>query len=73
MSHYEFNRIRDYLMALPETQEGPYFLADLVETMPFKTERSLTAIRFLAEHDDEHFQIKDGYLSIVIDKRLTSE
>ena len=73
LSHYEFNRIRDYLMALPETQEGPYFLADLVETMPFKTERSLTAIRFLAEHDDEHFQIKDGYLSIVIDKRLTSE
>lgn len=73
LSHYEFNRIRDYLMALPETQEGPYFLADLVETMPFKTERSLTAIRFLAEHDDEHFQIKDGYLSIVIDKRQPSE
>ena len=64
LNNFEFNQIRDYLLALPNQQEGPYSINELVEEMPFKMERSITVIRFLMEHENDRFHFEDGYLEI---------
>lgn len=60
LKNYEFIEIRSALQNL--LQQGPKQVESLVEELSFTKEKSLTAIRFLADHD-ERFQLNDGILS----------
>ena len=61
LKNYEFVEIRSELLTL--LKEEPLHIEKVVEQLKFPKEKSLIAIRFLADHDDD-FQLCDGYLSI---------
>lgn len=61
LSNYEFNTIRARL--LKTLTNIPQSVKEVTDTLPFPSEKSLTTIRFLADHD-KAFVLEDGYLSI---------
>ena len=61
LTNGEFEAIREALSR--ELADRPLPVKELIEKMPFTQEKSLTAIRFLADQD-EHFTLEDGYLSL---------
>jgi ATP-dependent DNA helicase RecQ len=65
LSNAEFNAIREALLQTLTTE--PKFVKTLIESLPFPDEKSITTIRFLAEHD-ERFILQDGYLSLKPEK-----
>jgi ATP-dependent DNA helicase RecQ len=66
LNNAEFNEIREALLETLTTL--PCLVRTLMESLPFPDEKSITAIRFLATHD-ERFILKDGYLSLKPDNR----
>ena len=60
LNNRDFNAIRESLLQI--VGEKPLQVKELLETLPFPQEKSITAIRFLADQD-ERFQLTDGYLS----------
>jgi ATP-dependent DNA helicase RecQ len=63
LNNAEFNAIKKALLEI--VSADPCLARSLTESLPFPVEKSLTVIRFLAEHD-ERFVLKDGYLSLKI-------
>ena len=61
LTNGEFEAIREALSR--ELADRPLPVKELIEKMPFTQEKSLMAIRFLADQD-EHFTLEDGYLSL---------
>ncbi|SEF42105.1 RecQ family ATP-dependent DNA helicase [Parabacteroides chinchillae] len=62
LSNKMFNDIRK---ALQNTlKEQTMHIKTLAESLPFPVEKSITAIRYLAEHD-EHFILEDGYIHYI--------
>lgn len=57
----EFNIIKENLIKILTTEPIP--VKSLTESLPYAYDKSITVIRFLAEHD-EQFILKDGYLSL---------
>jgi ATP-dependent DNA helicase RecQ len=60
LSNYEYNSIRDLLTE--KLFDGPKPVKDIIYILPFTQEKVFTAIRFLA-NEDEDFNLNDGYLS----------
>ena len=57
-----FNDIREALQnTLPEQ---PVHIQEITKQLPFPIEKSIIAIRYLAEHD-EHFLLEDGYIRYI--------
>lgn len=61
LNNYTFNAIRDTL--LEKLADGPQEVKTLAENLPFTSDKVITAIRFLADHD-ERFSLEDGLISI---------
>ena len=61
LMNWEFNAIRESLIKIL-AGESPIPVKELIEKLPFPQEKSLTAIRFLADQDPR-FTLSDGYLS----------
>ena len=61
LMNWEFNAIRESLIKELGGQ-SPVPVKELIEKLPFPKEKSLTAIRFLADQDPR-FTLSDGYLS----------
>lgn len=61
LNNYTFNSIRDTL--LEKLADSPQEVKILAENLPFTSDKVITAIRFLANHD-ERFLLKDGMLSL---------
>jgi ATP-dependent DNA helicase RecQ len=61
LKNAEFNTIKEALCEILTTQ--PQHVKFLTETLPFPVGKSITVIRFLAEHD-ERFILSDGYFSL---------
>ena len=61
LNNYTFNAIRDTL--LEKLADGPQEVKTLAENLPFTSDKVITAIRFLADHD-ERFSLEDGMLSL---------
>ncbi|WP_455638698.1 RecQ family ATP-dependent DNA helicase [Parabacteroides sp.] len=61
LNNYTFNSIRDTL--LEKLADGPQEVKTLAENLPFTSDKVITAIRFLADHD-ERFSLEDGMLSL---------
>lgn len=61
LKNVEFNSIKEALLETLTTQ--PQHVKSITEALPFPSEKSITVIRFLAEHD-ERFILSDGYLSL---------
>jgi ATP-dependent DNA helicase RecQ len=61
LQNAEFNTIKEALCEILTTQ--PKHIKSITEALPFPTEKSITVIRFLAEHD-KHFILSDGYFSL---------
>lgn len=61
LSNYEFNTIRTRLLKILTNM--PQSIKEVTDALPFPSEKSLTTIRFLADHD-KAFVLEDGYLSI---------
>lgn len=59
LSNHEFNTIREALSGILTTE--PFNVRKLTEMLPFRSDRIITTIRFLADHD-EQFHLEDGYL-----------
>ncbi|MDR1161662.1 MAG: RecQ family ATP-dependent DNA helicase [Tannerellaceae bacterium] len=62
LKNVEFNTIKEALCEILTAQ--PKHVKSITETLPFPVEKSITVIRFLAEHD-ERFVLRDGYFSLV--------
>ena len=60
MTEAEFEAIRAALLIA--VKGAPRFVCDLVDSLPFDQEKSLEAIRFLA-NEDPHFLLEYGFLS----------
>lgn len=60
LTNYEYNSIRKLLTE--ELSGNPKLVKDIVRSLPFNQEKVFTAIRFLADEDEE-FNLNDGYLS----------
>lgn len=63
LNNHDFNAIREALLKTL-SEEKPLPVKELLETLPFPSEKSLTAIRFLSDHD-EKFKLTDGILQVV--------
>jgi len=61
LMNWEFSAIRESLVKVL-AGESPIPVKELIEKLPFPQEKSLTAIRFLADQDPR-FTLSDGYLS----------
>ena len=61
LNNYTFNAIREAL--LEALANGPMEAVKLTETQPFPSDKLITVIRFLAEHD-ERFSLEDGIVSL---------
>ncbi|RHJ95191.1 RecQ family ATP-dependent DNA helicase [Parabacteroides bouchesdurhonensis] len=62
LSNKMFNDIREALQnTLPEQ---PVHIQEITKQLPFPIEKSIIAIRYLAEHD-EHFLLEDGYIRYI--------
>ncbi|WP_102408346.1 RecQ family ATP-dependent DNA helicase [Parabacteroides bouchesdurhonensis] len=62
LSNKMFNDIREALQnTLPEQ---PIHIQEITKQLPFPIEKSIIAIRYLAEHD-EHFFLEDGYIRYI--------
>ena len=61
LNNYTFNAIREAL--LEALANGPMEAVKLTETQSFPSDKLITAIRFLAEHD-ERFSLEDGIVSL---------
>ena len=61
LNNYTFNAIREVL--LEALANGPMEAVKLTETQSFPSDKLITAIRFLAEHD-ERFSLEDGIVSL---------
>lgn len=62
LNNAEFNVIKDSL--LETLTPTPQHIKTITDTLPFPIEKSITVIRFLAEHDSR-FILNDGYLSVM--------
>lgn len=65
LTNRDFNAIRETLIASLAT--APLSVHDLAFRLPFPQEKTLTAVRFLADHD-ERFSIRDGNLYFKADE-----
>ena len=61
LKNWEFDKIRTELLKILE--DKPLRVEEILTQIDFPKEKSLTAIRFLADQDDE-FNLNEGYLSI---------
>ncbi len=61
LKNWEFNRIQEQLLTAAGEKTVP--VKELIQELPFPAEKSLAAIRFLADND-EAFLLEDGYLSV---------
>ncbi len=61
LTNHTFNAIREALLSV--LKGGPMEARQLTETLPFPTDKLITAIRFLTEHD-ERFSLEDGIVSL---------
>ena len=61
LNNYTFNAIREAL--LKALANRPMEAVKLTETQPFPSDKLITVIRFLAEHD-ERFSLEDGIVSL---------
>lgn len=61
LNNHTFNAIRDAL--LKALADGPAEAKSLTENLPFPSDKLITAIRFLAEHD-KRFSLEDGIVSL---------
>ena len=61
LNNYTFNAIREAL--LDALANGPVPAVELTENQPFPSDKLITVIRFLAEHD-EQFTLEDGIVSL---------
>lgn len=63
LNNYEFNTIRKLL--LESLTNKPKDLKEIVNSLPFSSDKCITAIRFLA--DNEHsFKLEDGRISVCV-------
>ena len=63
LNNHDFNAIREALLKTL-SEKKPLPVKELLETLPFPSDKSLTAIRFLSDHD-EKFKLTDGILQVV--------
>ena len=61
LNNHTFNTIRDALQKA--LTDGPQEAKKLTENLPFPTDKIITVIRYLADHD-EHFSLEDGIISL---------
>lgn len=61
LTNHTFNAIREALLSA--LKDGPMDAKQLTESLPFPANKLITAIRFLAEHD-EMFSLEDGVVSL---------
>lgn len=61
LKNADFNNIRQSL--LDKLSQTPIHIKPLTDSLPYSEEKSITAIRYLADHDPR-FQLRDGYLSL---------
>ena len=61
LKNSEFNTIKEALLKILTSE--PQHVKSITETLSFPAEKTITVIRFLAEHD-ERFVLSDGYLSL---------
>ena len=61
LNNHTFNAIRDAL--LEALADGPAEAKKLTENISFPSDKIITVIRFLADHDDR-FSLEDGILSL---------
>ncbi len=69
LKNYEFNAIRETLIRNLATQK-PKEVKELINSLSWNPDKSLTVIRFLADNDDM-FSLKDGYLQLNKNKILS--
>jgi len=63
LSNRDFNAIRDGLLKNLSGQQ-PLPVKTLTDSLPFPADKSITAIRFLVEHD-ERFYLRDGVIGVI--------
>ncbi|MDH6303873.1 ATP-dependent DNA helicase RecQ [Parabacteroides sp. PF5-5] len=70
LTNAEFNTIKEALMEVLTNE--PQNIRNITDLLDYPKEKSLTVIRFLADHD-EQFILQDGYLSLAENKEANNK